>query len=771
MAPLALPSSIPTVTVHGTYLGPDGRPLAGTVTFSPPALLTFPGSDLFIAGPVIASLDEKGRFQVTLPATDAPGMQPSGWAYVVKENLSGVIGGRTFSVLLPKSLPDVDLADIATADPSTPHYVPVPGLSAYQIAVVNGYTGSEAEWLASLKGAKGDPGNGSVDSVNGYLGPAVVLKPNDVGALAASGGVVTGTVRSQLASAATVALAGIVGAETFDRWRARVDGYMAWGPGTADRDTNLYRSAVGTLATDGAFVAREIAGARSVRAYGARGDGTTNDAPAFQAALDAVYAAGGGQVTVPAGTYVLSTLPLRIRRNTRFTMLPGAVLRRGASETLILNGDANQTFGGYEGHGNIVIEGGVIDMRGTASGLTASAMCISIGHARNVTIQNVEIRDVSGYHAIELNATEHGVVRNCRFLGYVDPGQRDFSEAVQLDLAKMSGVFGGFGPYDHQASQDIEISGCLFGASGTPGTTPWPRGIGSHSATIDRWHRRIRIVGNTFRDTTQYAVSAYNWDDVTIAANTFQGCGSGVRLRSVIASDPEDTKKPDGTQTGASQTMRDIAVTGNTFRTCGSYDEPIVALGEATGSVQEITVTGNAVVNSPGNAMRFQRADRVSVFGNVISNPGGTGISTESCSLLTATGNQVVRCGGNGLTAVTGNAISFVGNTIVEPSQTGILIQDGSHIQIQTNWVAGPGRLANATYYGIRLSTGANSVRITGNKVTPNASGNQAISALSITDTCRAIVRHGNDLRGNWTGVALGDDSPNPVTSAADVTA
>ncbi|MDJ0462004.1 hypothetical protein [Streptomyces sp. H27-C3] len=113
--------------MHGTYMGPDGRPLAGTVTFNAPSLLTFPDSDLFVAGPVVATLDESGHFSVRLPATDAPNMQPSGWSYVAKENLSGVIGGRTFSVLLPKAVPDVDLADIAAADPTTPNYVPVAG--------------------------------------------------------------------------------------------------------------------------------------------------------------------------------------------------------------------------------------------------------------------------------------------------------------------------------------------------------------------------------------------------------------------------------------------------------------------------------------------------------------------------------------------------------------------------------------------------------------------------------------------------------------------
>lgn len=161
----ALPDAIPVVTVRARYLGPDFRPLSGTVTFSAPALLTFPDSDVFLAGPVVATLDETGRISVRLPATDAPGMNPSGWAYIVKENLSGVVGSRTYALLLPKAFPEVDLADQAPADPATPNYVPVVG-------------------------PVGPPG--SVDSVNGKHGPAVTLGPTDVNALPIFGGALTG---------------------------------------------------------------------------------------------------------------------------------------------------------------------------------------------------------------------------------------------------------------------------------------------------------------------------------------------------------------------------------------------------------------------------------------------------------------------------------------------------------------------------------------------------------------------------------------------------
>gem|GEM_PF-1815262 len=45
----------------------------------------------------------------------------------------------------------------------------------------------------------------------------------------------------------------------------------------------------------------------NVRSYGAKGDGTVDDRPAIQRAVDACAAAGGGTVYVPAGTYFLDS--------------------------------------------------------------------------------------------------------------------------------------------------------------------------------------------------------------------------------------------------------------------------------------------------------------------------------------------------------------------------------------------------------------------------------------------------------------------------------
>lgn len=63
----------------------------------------------------------------------------------------------------------------------------------------------------------------------------------------------------------------------------------------------------------------------NVRDFGARGDGVSKDTAAIQAAFDAAYSAGGGQVVVPPGTYLAGTIHLR--SNVTLELSGGAVLK------------------------------------------------------------------------------------------------------------------------------------------------------------------------------------------------------------------------------------------------------------------------------------------------------------------------------------------------------------------------------------------------------------------------------------------------------------
>lgn len=122
-----LPDGIPTVTVTGRFLTPEGTPLTGQIVFRAPALITIPEYDVILGGPVVEALDAQGGFSVELLATDAPGMNPADWSYTVTEQLAGVAMNRAYQMLLPAATPVVDLADVAPADPTTPTYVPVIG--------------------------------------------------------------------------------------------------------------------------------------------------------------------------------------------------------------------------------------------------------------------------------------------------------------------------------------------------------------------------------------------------------------------------------------------------------------------------------------------------------------------------------------------------------------------------------------------------------------------------------------------------------------------
>ncbi|WP_215456686.1 right-handed parallel beta-helix repeat-containing protein [Streptomyces sp. ATCC 21386] len=564
----------------------------------------------------------------------------------------------------------------------------------------------------------------------------------------------------------------VQGPTTFEAGLSVEDGLTVTGGATVDG-----LDVEGDLTVDGTFTPEnlQLSGMRifNPKVYGALGNGTGNDAPFINQALTAANAAGGGWVIIPSGVYMIGEI-LRIRRNTRLTLMPGAELRRNYAGTMLLNGDSDQDHGGYTGHGNILIEGGLWNMRGTTSGLTGSAMCISIGHAQGVTIRDLEVRDVSGYHAIELNSTKHALVDNCRFVGYVDPGGRDFSEAVQTDLAKSSGVFGGFGPYDNTVCEDIEVRGCYFGASGTGGTTAWPRGVGSHSATVGTAHRRTRIIGNTFEGLLQYPVVAYAWDDTVIQGNTMKGCGAGIRARSIISADAADSTNLAGVVTNASQVMRNLAIVGNTLRDTGSVDDAILLYGEETGRIHDVTINGNVVdtVGGGENGIRLFHVEQYAVSGNTVREPGGTGISQEQVFGGTVSGNRIYQPGGSGVSCDTGQGVTIASNTMRNAGTNGIHLLGGSDVQVLDNFIKGSSRSA-AGNYGMRVSSSLDGLLVAGNRVRKYGSGNEAAWGLSITSTCTNVRRYGNDLADSGTSGSLDDQStgnePSPFDAAGVV--
>ncbi|MFE7624617.1 glycosyl hydrolase family 28-related protein [Streptomyces sp. NPDC057509] len=434
---------------------------------------------------------------------------------------------------------------------------------------------------------------------------------------------------------------------------------------TGDLDIAGLLTVNGQPAGAGGLLAAKIF---NVRDRGATGGGVANDAPAIQATLNAARDAGGGVVLVPAGTYRLATLPLRIYRDTHLRCLPGARLVRAVAATMLLNGDAGQNFGIYTGHGNITVEGGTWDMQGTV--ITPSNMCMSFGHAQGITVRDATVIDTPGFHGIEFNAIKRARALNCAFLGYIDPGGRPGSEAIQIDLAKGVDVFGGFGPYDDTPCADVLISGCTFGPSGTAGTTSWPRGIGSHSASPDRTHRDIRIANCEFDGVLQYAVSTYIWEGVTISGLTMRGCGGGVRIRPILSTAESDRTPAGGTTPTipGSQPVRGYAISDITMIGGGTYDAAVRTDGEDTGYIGALAVS-NVIVKDVANwAIRLIRTEDFS-----ISQVIATGCGSSAISQLGVRRGRISGCTVNG---TTGAGISLDSRDTLAATATDVTISD-----------------------------------------------------------------------------------------------
>src|SRR5690606_17015819 len=89
------------------------------------------------------------------------------------------VNGQSGAVVIDTALPSpsgADPNDVLTYDGTSATWAPpassVPGKSAYEVAVDDGFVGTEEEWLASLKGLPGTPGktNYQLAVEGGYTG-------------------------------------------------------------------------------------------------------------------------------------------------------------------------------------------------------------------------------------------------------------------------------------------------------------------------------------------------------------------------------------------------------------------------------------------------------------------------------------------------------------------------------------------------------------------------------------------------------------------------
>ncbi len=471
----------------------------------------------------------------------------------------------------------------------------------------------------------------------------------------------------------------------------------------------------------------------NVRAYGAKGDGSNDDTAEVQAALDAAFAAGGGVVRFPPGTYNNSDTWI-IKGNVHIRCDAGVTIERtnNAFGYLLQNGADGVNQSVYGGHSNISVHGGIWDMQGGT--LTTDAAAFAFGHAANIEFRDLTIKDVPDDHAMDLTALNGVRIKNCRFIGYnANAGTQTDIEAIQIDYAG-TGHFPPFGSEDNTPCKDVLIEGCYFGPSGTAGTTSWANGIGNHDSVAGNEHSNIIIRNNYFEDITNYAIHPYGFNRVIIEGNTFLNCGAGVYL-----------------VTKTSQSVRDVTISNNIFRDMGNIQHAISMIPVSGTTLTSLVIANNTIDTSDSGSnsrgVYMTRCNDVSVTGNVITSTGHSAIVTDVVSRASISNNTINAPTIRGIDCLTTTDLVIADNIIRDAQQNGIHISGCTDVVIQSNNIKGAGRATNATYFGINIASTTVGYTVSNNRIRKFGSGNEVLSGLKIESSCTGGAIQNNDIQ------------------------
>lgn len=503
----------------------------------------------------------------------------------------------------------------------------------------------------------------------------------------------------------------------------------------------------------------------NVRDFGAKGDGATDDTAAIQAALSRTQQGECSHVVVPKGTYKV-TDTLRIYRNTRLTLDPGATILRCHDYSFLVNGDNGSTFQGYEGHGNIIVEGGVWE--GNILAYPDAYNGFGLARGKHIVIRGVEMRDIVSDHGIDMNACEDVRIENCKFLGYMDgtpDKSRDYPEAIQIANHTAAG-FSQWGAFDGTPCRNIVITGCYFGASGTPGTQPWPSGIGNHYAVYDLFNADIKITANTFEGMTFAGVRSFKFAELLIEGNTFLNCRRGVML-SNPAGDTESSKDGNGHQTGLPQSSQNVTISGNVFK--GTLGENVYCVGwpkdNATyAKVEAVEIAGNVFEQAAttSSCITLRWTNNVTIAGNIFRNTyRGVWLSyvshaniadnlfedTKTEAVYSEEPDAAYRNAGH--TAF----IQIVHNQIRRCGRNGIFVQSMDNFRVSDNTIDSPAQEADNTRHGINVANSARNGTVSGNRITKAAKGNQNQYGINVTSTCSNVQLTNNAAEGKTAPV------------------
>lgn len=247
---------------------------------------------------------------------------------------------------------------------------------------------------------------------------------------------------------------------------------------------------------------------------------------------------GGGTLILKKGTYTLSNA-LCVPSNTTIVLNDGVILKKTKKTGTKLMPAASSMFqfignsklkkkgiiGEHNGEKNISIIGmgtATIDLCGLDMG-KKPVVGIILGHASNITIRNIQFKNMRYGHFIEMDACTDVTVENCSFVGHKPSGLNN-KEAINLDTPdpKTEGFSSKWSKMDSTPNENVLINACTFKNLET--------GVGTHQYSEGKFHANITIQNSLF-DNTDNCIRVLNWENATITKNMISNCKGNSRYK------------------------------------------------------------------------------------------------------------------------------------------------------------------------------------------------------------------------------------------------
>jgi hypothetical protein len=432
----------------------------------------------------------------------------------------------------------------------------------------------------------------------------------------------------------------------------------------------------------------------SPETYGAKGDNSTSDTVAFQLAINALDAAGGGTLILSPKTYYLSDAVF-LKNNLTIEGNGATLIKKSISDpTYVFFVSLSYGATGYgSGVNNVTVRG--LTFRGTFSSPTGRAGCaFALHHAKDILIEDCQFIEMQANgHTLDVGGCDGVTIKNCEFYGFqVTSTTTQSSECIQLDQSKNGSLSYAdtAGSYDGLPTKNLTIESCKFLPLTVGGVTyPAPNPLGNHTVREGYFYENItfrnNLIVDPFEDTLSLpSASRYRGTvhlsgckNVIIENNRWLSttaksvrCISvyGVVIGNPVGADPNVVSSVT-TIPGVSPI--NVRISGNTFNGfSGEVEENslIYVEGVSTASVEQLTIVDNTFRdngvttttsynmylnyvkdagisrNKTVNARRLMRLDNstsVRVDGNHLRGVKEYPIYAESCTDLSIEGNHV----------------------------------------------------------------------------------------------------------------------------------